>query len=117
MSHPGRFDRLDLLELRISHVLEQPSAASEQDRDDRDDDLVEQTRCAVLLRKSLKTDSHGASRSTRCEVMTTVRAGAWTRGQARRQAACLTPLKGARYAAGSASTRAIQPSVAPEADG
>jgi hypothetical protein len=31
---PGRIcrlDRLDLLELRISHVFEQPSAASEQD--------------------------------------------------------------------------------------
>src|SRR6266566_5251798 len=33
-----------------THVFEQPSAASEQDRDDRDDDLVEQTRCEVLLR-------------------------------------------------------------------
>src|SRR4029453_12171152 len=50
VSHPGGFDRLDLLELRISHVFEQPRAASEQDRDDRDDDLVEQTRCEVLLR-------------------------------------------------------------------
>jgi hypothetical protein len=49
VSHPGTLDRLDLLELRISQVLEQPSAASEQDRDDRDDDLVEQTRCEVLL--------------------------------------------------------------------
>src|SRR2546430_15565948 len=50
VSHPGRLDRLDLLELRISHGFEQPSAACEQDRDDRDDDLVEQTRCEVLLR-------------------------------------------------------------------
>src|SRR5437588_12175548 len=50
VSHPGRLDRLDLLELRISQVFEQPSASSEQDRDDRDDDLVEQTRCEVLLR-------------------------------------------------------------------
>src|SRR5919201_4903063 len=50
VSHPGRLGRLDLLELRISHVFEQPSAASEQDRDDRDNDLVEQTRCEVLLR-------------------------------------------------------------------
>src|SRR5438034_4383441 len=50
VSHPGRLDRLDLLELRISHVFEQPSAASEQDRDDRDDDLVEQAGCEVLLR-------------------------------------------------------------------
>src|SRR5437764_2100448 len=50
VSHPGRLDRLDLLELHISHVFEQPSAASEQDRDDRDEDLVEQTRCEVLLR-------------------------------------------------------------------
>ena len=32
---------VDLHELCISHVLEQPSAVSEQDRDDRDDDLVE----------------------------------------------------------------------------
>ena len=54
MSHPGRLDRLDLLELRISHVFEQPSAASEQDRDDRDDDLVER-----LLEPMVYVDAAG----------------------------------------------------------
>jgi hypothetical protein len=58
MCRPGRLDRLDLLELRISHVFEQPSAASEQDRDDRDDDLVEQAGCEVLLRDA-RPESHG----------------------------------------------------------
>src|SRR5262249_28096760 len=47
--HAGSLDRLDLLELCVARVLEQPSAASEQDRDDRDDELVEQTGCEVLL--------------------------------------------------------------------
>src|SRR5206468_6376769 len=54
VSHPGRLDRLDLLELRISHVFEQPSAASEQDRDDRDDDLVER-----LLEPMVYVDAAG----------------------------------------------------------
>src|SRR5262245_22053624 len=50
VSHSGRRDGLDLLELRNSHVVEEPSAAAEHVRDDRDDDLVEETRCEVLLR-------------------------------------------------------------------
>jgi hypothetical protein len=50
VGHSGRLDRLDLFEFRISQFFEQSSAASEQDRDDRNDDLVEQARCEVLLR-------------------------------------------------------------------
>jgi hypothetical protein len=41
VGHSRRLDRLDLRKLHISNVFEQPSAATEQDRDDRDDDLVE----------------------------------------------------------------------------
>src|SRR5262245_32499267 len=59
VSHPRRLDGLDLLEPRGSHVVEQPRAASEQNRNDRDDDLVEQTGREVLLRDGrAATESH-----------------------------------------------------------
>src|SRR5512132_33664 len=48
----GRLDRLNLLEpgLGVAQVVEQPCAASENHGDDRDEDLVQQTRRQILLR-------------------------------------------------------------------
>ena len=49
MGYAGRLDRPHLLEFEIAHVLEQPLAVTEQDRDDVELELIDQPGGEVLL--------------------------------------------------------------------